>query len=835
MPSNLTAFSYIADGSEATPGLFNRVFSTLSDNIATAASGQYSFGPRITVDSNSTDYLYFTDSSHQRSNYIIGSKAGGTADGLNIWDDSGQTMIVSFSKQSIRFYQNIVGPVFDVGGALADTLNAGTFGTGADSKESRIQAAISAATAQGISRVYVPSTMYPYSAGSISFSSRVQMIREGGDTNFYDVKAYGAYGDDSHDDTAAIQAAISIATYTGTLPVYLSATTYKVSKQFSVATGGGSQFSAALFLGGPNVQFIGAAEGQTVIRASDASTHLLVLGASAHQATIRNITFAGSATTGVAQGQAGIWTDSQVAPNDVLVEHSIFTGYQAGQGLVQCMVIDGLGAQNKGMRWRIQYNHFERPWGSISGTGYCILMTRAWYASIFENTFTGAVGRSRHGIYANVIRYCEIINNRMDSIYDGNIVIGDYAASDTTPGCISNLVMGNVFRNGGHDGSGVAGIGFYGLAQFNTARANVIDTFKGRSAIEVSPSPADGGGIPDRNIIGQNTIVNCDQFGINISGAQGTRIVGNNIEDCSKLNVGTYTAILVQASTTTITCDKTVVSGNVSRGTMIRSGFRIDPTALAPTNTRVVFNEFPDGVIAPMELNSVACYVEGNDVGNVNHINALNPMVAPTGSATTPSYAFSSETSLGWYRSAPQTIQQSTGTTSVFELWSTSGISAINSIGTFSRLSSSASVVATEVWSSGFSAIASIASLSYVSSSRSVIAAGLWGSGLSVGNATAGGTLIPAISSISSKVGAFVVQGSSSSFTIITWAAAQPGDLIFVTPVLVTGQVSSMSSGLVAHSHCTIAGKVEFRLSNCSTLVQNQSVSSWNFLRMSPF
>lgn len=167
-------------------------------------------GLTLAVDSNVSDYLTLTDSSNARSNYIIGSHVGGTADGLNIWDASGSTMLVSFSKQSIRFFQQVVGPVFDVGGALADTLNAATFGTGADSLETRIQAAINQASTDVVSRVYVPANMYPYSASSISFIDTVQMVREGGSWVDYDIIAYGAdasYG--SRKNSASIQAAIS--------------------------------------------------------------------------------------------------------------------------------------------------------------------------------------------------------------------------------------------------------------------------------------------------------------------------------------------------------------------------------------------------------------------------------------------------------------------------------------------------------------------------------------------------------------------------------------------------------------------------------------------------
>src|SRR5437660_12010997 len=149
--STLSAFPYIGEQSFATPGAFNSPLSIISANIAAVnaatgsiLSGGLSLGTQgltITVPSNSTDYIFLNDSTNLRSSYAIGSFNSRTADGLNIWDASGQTMIVSFSKQSVRFFQQVVGPVFDVGGALASTLNAATFGGSLVTQQ--IQAAIS--------------------------------------------------------------------------------------------------------------------------------------------------------------------------------------------------------------------------------------------------------------------------------------------------------------------------------------------------------------------------------------------------------------------------------------------------------------------------------------------------------------------------------------------------------------------------------------------------------------------------------------------------------------------------------------------------------------------
>src|SRR2546428_2992675 len=221
-----TPYTPIQEGSQATPGLWNAIFSALSTDLDVVLSGATStfsssvtvtgnvtlVGPlsvqsgpiRITTNSNVSDYIYFTDSSNARSNYIIGSFNTKTAYGLNIWDDSGQTMIASFSKQSIRFFQNVVGPVFDVGGALSSTYNAATF-VGSGSSLSGIQAAINQASSNGIARVYVPASMEPYSASSISFIYTVQMVREGGDWGVYDVRAYGARGDGTGSASSSFQ------------------------------------------------------------------------------------------------------------------------------------------------------------------------------------------------------------------------------------------------------------------------------------------------------------------------------------------------------------------------------------------------------------------------------------------------------------------------------------------------------------------------------------------------------------------------------------------------------------------------------------------------------
>lgn len=164
----------------------------------------------IRAHSQQTDYLFFQDAAGIKSNFLLGLKTGDSSasnvDGLNLFDVSDNTMIVRFSSDSVRFYPPIVAPVFDSGGALSSTYNAALFLRGS-SRESQVQAAITAAAADGISRVYVPANLYPYNAAIISFDTRVQMVREGGNWSVYDVVAYGSSYTGGQDAAPAFQAA----------------------------------------------------------------------------------------------------------------------------------------------------------------------------------------------------------------------------------------------------------------------------------------------------------------------------------------------------------------------------------------------------------------------------------------------------------------------------------------------------------------------------------------------------------------------------------------------------------------------------------------------------
>ena len=165
------------------------------------------------------------------------------------------------------------------------------------------------------------------------------------------------------------------------------------------------------------------------------------------------------------------------------------------------------------------------------------------------------------------------------------------------------------------------------------------------------------------------------------------------------------------------------------------------------------------------------------------------------GVSRSPSFTFESERSLGLYRSAASTLALSYGTLSLPGNLAVTG--TIAATGAISHAADST-----------FSGSITVADSGYT------------------------GTELKAFSFTTVVVPAMVVQGSASSFTVFVWPAVRVGDAIVPT-LMGNAGVSSLSSGLVMHSHCTQAGQCELRYSNVSTLVQNQSAQTWGIYRWS--
>lgn len=138
----------------------------------------------------------------------------------------------------------------------------------------------------------------------------------------------------------------------------------------------------------------------------------------------------------------------------------------------------------------------------------------------------------------------------------------------------------------------------------------------------------------------------------------------------------------------------------------------------------------------------------------------------------------------------------------------------------------------------GFSNVSLTGTLrsSRVSSTATIQGNAIWGSTASFGaTPVIAGVVTPSFATTEMLVPAHTVQGSASSFTVGVWSAVLPGDIVLPSIGSGNAGVSSLSSGLVMHSHVTIGGQFEFRYSNVSTLAQAQSAQSIVFLRIRPF
>lgn len=619
--SSLTAIDLIPENSLATPGLFNHIFSQLSDNIGTInaggtpldiLSGSTWASIGLFANSNNSDYIRMKDSSGQRSTYRLGSAAGGTADGLNIFDESGNTMIASFSKQSIRFYQNVVGPVFDTGGALTSTLNAATFGTGADSKESRIQAAINAASLQGLARVYVPANMYPYSASSVSFVYPVQMVREGGDQSLYDVKAYGAYANFSNDDSAAIQGAVGSAILTkGAVFFPHSAISYKISNAISVTGAAGLTFEGDA-RGAPIHQTDNTKRVFSGDAISDVNFENLIIGGGFTAAivlshitgsTIRGCTISGG-TTRELTGLGHCGGILLLSASNVLIENNTLSsnGSWGGSPLVKGADIQIGEDGNTSSNVKINNNTCS----SVSVNSNIAVYDTDGY-SIDANQCSGAKTRGTSGGYG-ILAYMSVLSANKNGRVTNNRVFNTEGTGIYLQTLIDGAAADNLVTNSATsetDGSlVVGGIGIADGVRVTLTGGSVSSS--GLHGIVVSSLNSSYYGCKVTGV----TVDRALGRGIQIRGvANGLTIVGNTVRNTVGVGIGN----IDNGAGSTDTLDHVVITGN-----------SLDSIAGAA----ISLSNLNTSVVAANSINSVGQYGILVDSSSNNNIIALNNITA---------------------------------------------------------------------------------------------------------------------------------------------------------------------------------------------------------------
>jgi pectate lyase-like protein len=746
MTSNLSAFRYIQERDEATPALFNDFLSTLSANIAAVNSnatinlsgatlsigssvsigrdlwvqGSLSVGAlpsvatrtavNIGVRSDTSDYLYFTDEAALRSSYIIGSHVGGTADGLNIWDASGSTMIASFSKQSIRFFQNVVGPVFDVGGALANTLNAATFGTGADSKESRIQAAILQASASAISRVYVPANMYPYSASSVSFIYPVQMVREGGDWSVYDVQAYGAYGDGSHDDGEAIVQALNGGSGRG--KTHIPSGVFLTNRYITIPS--------RTYLQGVGLGF-------SIVRAASTLTQSIFVNASSSgntDITIEDLEIDGNKTSRTTGFHLIHFTCNAPNLNEKIYINRVYAHDSFQLGLLFSRVSGGAVTDSQ-----VAYN--DRDGVTLYFTSRNFQISRNWIHHCgddfiglnAENDTTSGNSMVNIIVTDNVCGPSQVTGGSgiaargvRNGVIDNNVVLDGFAECigisnwNTTPA--ENItVSNNVLINAGSastilDGDGIKISGARGVSSVSGANGCFHIVLSGNvivnprmHGIRLVGNSTSSGTIAHVRVM--NNEISCGTINSNGRGilVDAGPVMNVDIDNNSVLSAQAQGILF---STSGFTYDNIALRGN----RVVNSGIGGDSPGISLNNifnvaafnnqcfdTRVAsrtqtfglrFSSISSSLIAvgnSLYNNKTSNFtIISNPPATIAVIQSPDQSWTTTGNAIQPAYSFNSETSLGWYWSGNSIMGLSYGTLAIPEVLTVGGKFSANSI-----------------------------------------------------------------------------------------------------------------------------------------------------------
>jgi len=365
----------------------------------------------------------------------------------------------------------------------AKTYNAAWF-AGA-TIEAQITNAIAAAVLDGAIAVYIPANMFPYDTSLVTFNNNVQMVREGGDLDVCDVRAYGANNGGLLESRLGIQAAATAAIASGR-KLYFPTGTYLVSRQSD---------GTALTFAGNNLQ-IELAQGATIkLNTTTSACHVVFLGDPTNTIQYSNIKMTGGKINGNAS------TDPKL----------IRVGWTKNVEIrsVECSNVGGAGsASTAGV--------------SIAGKDSSNRTSEVLVADCYIHDLPGTLVCD--GIIATLTNRTIIRNNRL--VTTGRAVF----LQGVNTGCVIE----------GNTGSGQTDNGIrLSAASGGTATADLKDHVIANNSI--NGAAVDGIRIDgSRVIVSGNTVASCAGRGIKADIAQDCVITGNVVSDCS--NEGIFLA-----------------------------------------------------------------------------------------------------------------------------------------------------------------------------------------------------------------------------------------------------------------------------------------------------
>jgi hypothetical protein len=382
---------------------------------------------------------------------------------------------------------------------------------------------------------------------------------------------YGAVGNGTADDTAAITAALA----TGA-SVYFPEGTYKTGPQ-TITTAGQTLFGTGK---------------KSVILASTAGVNLFVV--EADYVTFRDLRMNG-AETDATNNEFAIFTDAATPAQFLAVENVLFSGASAATGFNNAVKFDS------GCDYGVVANcNMERLWGNLSGNGYGIL-TGANNAAFRDNTLLASSGRGRHGIYVSAGASDNEVSGNFVSAFDLE-GITQYSTG-AQAACARNKYIGNTLTGCAIANNPTSGsIGIYGHSLGAIITANTV-TASGQLGIAI-----DGTNVADcsNTIISDNFVGFSATTGIRLVSPIACSVTGNTVYESSTASAGTSSNIEVKSDGTTAPSDVLIEGNQVWGPVYSRSAVRIDPTAPTPIKTKLQFNALSAGIAGVIETNSVS-------------------------------------------------------------------------------------------------------------------------------------------------------------------------------------------------------------------------------------
>ncbi|MCI0422752.1 MAG: right-handed parallel beta-helix repeat-containing protein [Acidobacteria bacterium] len=354
---------------------------------------------------------------------------------------------------------------------------------------------------------------------------------------------------------------------------------------------GAATFSGALDIVCAKCEVIGSGD-QTILTAVAATSPIVTI--SAADVNVRNLRIEGQAVDG-STSQYGVRVTSGSGGN-ATIENVTFSGPDATKGLNNAAHLQSANGNI------FRGNRIERIFGTVSGTGYGILVETASNNLIAGNLFTFTSTQGRHQVYLSAgSQFNRVLGNRILSGTNDQITMFSTEAQVATN---FNLIADNVLTDMNASGTLSAAIHITQKAFFNRVEANEISGPTGHGILVESSGLAAESDADDNSVI-NNTVSLATRHGIYNFGANRTIIQGNWIDSAGQGGAG-HGGIKLQSNTANGAGSNVRVLGNRSAGTSQHSALHIDAAAPVPNATEIAGNSFTLGSVATITDNGTA-------------------------------------------------------------------------------------------------------------------------------------------------------------------------------------------------------------------------------------